>query len=71
LSSEKADKVLDEIFSDTGSSLFYSDDSRGIDDLTVGEAIAVEKTEAEDSNGAQDTNAVQGVPAVLHLHGIA
>jgi hypothetical protein len=51
LSSEKVDKVLEEIFSDSESSFFDSDDdSSGIDDLPVGEAIAVERTEDEDSD---------------------
>jgi hypothetical protein len=51
LSSEKVDKVLDEILSDSESSFFDSDDdSSGIDDLPVGEAIAVERTEDEDTD---------------------
>jgi hypothetical protein len=48
LSSEKVDKVLEEILSDYESSFFDSDDdSSGIDDLPVGEAIAVERTEED------------------------
>jgi hypothetical protein len=51
LSSEKVDKVLEEILSDSESSFFYSDDdSSGIDDLPVGEAIAIERTEDENSD---------------------
>jgi hypothetical protein len=46
LSSENVDKVLDEILSDSESSFFDSDDdSSGINDLPVGEAIAVERIE--------------------------
>jgi hypothetical protein len=51
LSSEKVDKVLEEILSDSESSFFDSDDdSSGIDDLPVDEAIAVERKEDEDSD---------------------
>jgi hypothetical protein len=57
LSSEKVDKVLDEILSDSESS-FLDSDSSGIDDLPVGEAIAVERTEDEDSDSE---SAVQSV----------
>jgi hypothetical protein len=51
LSSEKVDKVLEEILSDSESSFFDSDDdSSGIDDLPVGAAIAVERKEDENSH---------------------
>jgi hypothetical protein len=61
LSSKEVDKVLDEIRSDSGSSFFDSDDdSSGISDLLVGEAIAVEGTEDEESDSAQNASAVQG-----------
>jgi hypothetical protein len=61
LSGKEVDKVLDEILSDSESSFFDSDDdSSGIDDLPVGEAIAVEGTEDEESDSAQDASAVQG-----------
>jgi hypothetical protein len=64
LSSKEVDKVLDEILSDSESSFSDSDDySSGIDDLPVGDAIAVEGTEAEDSDSAQDASAVQGAPS--------
>jgi hypothetical protein len=59
LSSEKVDKVLDEILSDSESSFFDSDDdSSGIDDLPVGEAIAVERTEHEDSDSESAAQSV-------------
>jgi hypothetical protein len=66
LSSEKVDKVLDEILSDIESSFFDSDNYSGIDDLQVGEAFTVERTKEEDSNNTQDA----GVCLVLlRLHG--
>jgi hypothetical protein len=51
LSSEKVDELLEEILSDSESSFFDSyDDSSEIDDLPVGEAIAVERKGDEDSD---------------------
>jgi len=66
LSSEKVDKVLDEILSDIESTFFDLDNYSGIDDLQVGEAFTVERTKEEDSNNRQDA----GVCLVLLcLHG--
>jgi hypothetical protein len=64
LSSEKVDKVLDEVLSDSESSFFDSDDSSGIDDLPVGEAIAIERTEDEDSD---NESAVQSVSSAARF----
>jgi hypothetical protein len=65
LSSEKVDKVLEEILSDSESSFFDSDDdSSGIDDLPVCEAIAVERTEDEDSDSE---SAVQSVSSAARF----
>jgi hypothetical protein len=67
LSSEKVDKVLEEILSDSESSFFGSDDdSSGIDDLPVGEAIAIERTEDEDIDSEMLFNLCL---ALLGLHG--
>jgi hypothetical protein len=66
LSSEKVDKVLEEIPSDSESSFYDSDDSSGIDDLPVGEAIAVERTEDEDTDSEVLFNLCL---ALLGLHG--
>jgi hypothetical protein len=64
LSSEKLELVLDEILGDSESRFLDSDDdSNGINDLPVGEAIAVERMENEDSDSAQDESGVQGVPS--------
>jgi hypothetical protein len=62
LSNEKLDKVLYEILSDFEGSFFDSDDdSSGTDDLPVGEAIAMERAEDEDSDSVQYAS-IQGVP---------
>jgi hypothetical protein len=65
LSSQKVDNVLDEILSDFESSLFDShDNSSGIDDLPVGEAVALERTDDEDRDSARGEN-VWDVPSVV------
>jgi hypothetical protein len=65
LCNEKGDKVLDEILSDSESSFFDSDDdSSGIYDLPVGEAIAVERIEDEDSDSE---SAVQSVSSAARF----